>query len=370
MSHSLGIGLVGYGAIGRLHATVLQLVPQIYPTLAYRPQLRAICAGGARSQANAQRDYPAVPQVEYAAMLADATIDVIAICTPTGVHAEQVRLALLAGKHVMCEKPLTVDPTISATLVELATAHQRMLVLNHHFRRIPALAEARRRIAQGHLGDGISAHMRYFRASNVRADRPLTWRFARDTGGVLVDLGSHLIDLCHYLFQSPIVRVQADLRTVIAERPDASGVLTSVESDDVAWLTAQLANGMRVTIEASKMVPGAADDIRVEAYGSAGSVVFDMQEVNTLQLGTASQPAAMQRTQIWNLQQPNASLPGAETPTGLLGWHAAAWESMLATLAGEARDVCDGAAGLIVDRVIAAARQSAANANQWCEVLV
>jgi predicted dehydrogenase len=116
------------------------------------------------------------------------------------------------------------------------------------------------------------------------------------------------------------------------------------------------------------MVPGAADDIRVEAYGSAGSVVFDMQEVNTLQLGTTSQPAAMQRTQIWNLQQPNASLPGAETPTGLLGWHAAAWESMLAALAGEVRDVCDGAAGLIVDRVIAAARQSAANANHWCEV--
>ena len=160
MSHSLGIGLVGYGAIGRLHATVLQLVPQIYPTLAYRPQLRAICAGGARSQANAQRDYPAVPQVEYAAMLADATIDVIAICTPTGVHAEQVRMALLAGKHVMCEKPLTVDPAVSATLVELATAHQRMLVLNHHFRRIPALAEARRRIAQGHLGTGISALLR------------------------------------------------------------------------------------------------------------------------------------------------------------------------------------------------------------------
>lgn len=368
MSQTLGVGLVGYGAIGRLHATVLQLVPQIYPTLAYRPQLRAICAGGERSQANALRDYPTVPQMTYAAMLADAMIDVIAICTPTGVHAEQVRLALLAGKHVMCEKPLTVDPHTSATLVALAATHQRTLVLNHHFRRIPALAEARRRIAQGHLGDGISAHLRYFRASNVRADRPLTWRFAGDTGGVLVDLGSHLIDLCHYLFQSPIMRVQADLRTVIATRPDANGVLTAVDSDDVAWLTAQLANGMRVTIEASKMVPGAADDIRVEAYGSAGSVMFDMQEVNTLQIGTARHPAAMQRTQIWNQQQPNASLPGAETPTGLLGWHAAAWESMLAALAGEARDVCDGDAGLAVDRVIAAARHSATNANQWCEV--
>lgn len=368
MSQTLGVGLIGYGAIGRLHATVLQLVPQIYPTLRFRPLLQAICAGGARSQANAQRDYPAVPQLTYAAMLADSTIDVIAVCTPTSMHATQVSQALCAGKHVMCEKPLTVDPQTSAVLVELASTQQRTLVLNHHFRRIPALAEARRQIAQGHLGAGISAHLRYFRASNVRADRPLTWRFVGETGGVLVDLGSHLIDLCHYLFQSPIVRVQADLRTVIATRPDAHGVLTVVDSDDVAWLTAQLANGMRVTIEASKMVPGAADDIRVEAYGSAGSVVFDMQAVNALQLGTATHPATMQCTQIWNHQQPSASLPGAETPTGLLGWHAAAWESMLAQFAGEARDVCDGAAGLAVDRVIVAARQSAANANQWCEV--
>jgi hypothetical protein len=74
--------------------------------------------------------------------------------------------------------------------------------------------------------------------------------------------------------------------------------------------------------------------------------------------------------QIWNQQQPSASLPGAETPTGLLSWHAAAWESMLAQLGGETRDVCDGVAGLAVDRVIAAARLSAANANQWCEVAV
>ncbi|MCX6014250.1 MAG: Gfo/Idh/MocA family oxidoreductase [Chloroflexales bacterium] len=369
MSQTLGIGLVGYGAIGRLHATVLQLVPQIYPSLQFRPQLRAICAGGQRSQANAFRDYPDIPQIEFPAMLADPQIEIIAICTPTGAHAEQVRLALSAGKHVMCEKPLTVEPAISASLVNLAATQKRLLVLNHHFRRIPALAEAQRRIIQGQMGDAISAHLRYFRSSNVRADRPLTWRFAGTTGGVLVDLGSHLIDLCHFLFQSPIVRVQAELRTVIAERPDVNGVLTTVESDDVAWLTAQLANGMRVTIEASKMVPGAADDIRVEAYGTAGSIVFDMQAVNTLQMGTATHPAAMQRTQIWNQQQPAANLPGAETPTGLMGWHAAAWESLLASLAGEVRDVCDGAAGLLVDQVITAARMSAANANQWCEVV-
>lgn len=368
MTPTIGIGLVGYGAIGRLHASVIQLLPQLYPTLSVRPQLVALCAGGSRSQANAQRDYPQVPQVTWPELLALPQVDIVAICTPTAMHADQVHAALSADKHVMCEKPLTVNPSQSVELVSLAAARQRLLVLNHHFRRIPAISEARRLIAQGHLGAAISAHMRYFRASNVAADRPVTWRFHGDAGGVLVDLGSHLIDLCHYLFDSPIVRVQAQLHTAIPQRPDGHGGMATIASDDVAWLNAQLANGMRVTIEASKMVPGAADDIRIEAYGQRGSLIFDTHNANALTIGTAAQAAAMQQTMHWNRQPHPASLPSAETATGIWSWHAAAWETMLATLAGETRILCDGAAGLAVDRVIVAARTSAAQGNTWVEV--
>lgn len=369
MSRPLGIALVGYGAIGRLHASVIQLLPQLYPTLAYRPQLVAVCAGGPQSQANAHRDYPHLPQRSYEEILTLPTVDVVAICTPTAVHATQVAAALQAGKHVMCEKPLTVDPVRSAELVALATSQQRMLVLNHHFRRIPAVATARQLIAQGHLGVPISAHLRYFRASNVSPERPLTWRFLGDAGGVLVDLGSHLIDLCQYLFASPIVRIHAQLHTAVPQRPNGQGQRVEVTSDDVAWLVAQLANGMRVTIEASKMVPGAADDIRIEAYGHQGSIMIDTLNANALTLGTAPQAAAMQQTLVWNRQTPAATLPSAETATGIFSWHAAAWETMLAALAGDTRDVCDGAAGLAVDRVIAAARQSAAHDGAWQEVM-
>jgi predicted dehydrogenase len=368
MTMSLGIALVGYGAIGRLHASVIQLLPQLYPTLTYRPHLVAVCAGGAKSQANAHRDYPHLPHYAYAEILALPNVDIVAICTPTATHATQVADALRAGKHIMCEKPLTVDTHASAALVALAAQQQRMLVLNHHFRRIPAIAEAHRMIAHGHLGTPLSAHLRYYRASNVSPDRPVTWRFQGESGGVLVDLGSHLIDLCHYLFMSPIVRVQAYLQTAISQRPDGHGATVAVTSDDVAWLTAQLANGMRVTIEASKMVPGAADDIRIEAYGTHGSLIFDTYNANVLMSGSAPHAAAMHQTQIWNRQMPAAALPSAETATGIFSWHAASWETLLATLAGESRETCDGAAGLAVDRVIAAARASAADDGSWREV--
>jgi len=362
------IGIIGYGAIARLHATVLHMLPQLYPQLALRPQLAAICAGGPQSQATARRDWPAVPQLSYADLLADPTIALVLCATPTGSHAEHVAQALAAGKHVFCEKPLTVQRSQSLALWHQAQSQGLLLAMNHHFRRIPALQHARTLIANGQLGRGVSAHLRYFRASNVRPDRPLTWRFRGDAGGVLVDLGSHLIDLTHYLFDQRIVRVQAQLRTVWPQRPDQHGVLTDVTSDDVAWLNAELADGMRVSIEASKVVPGAADDIRVEAYGDQGSFVFDMADVNTLQIGRADAPAAMQRTHQWNRQSPQPTLPGAETATGSLAWHAATWESVLAHLAGESRQLCDGSAGVAVDAVIEAARLSAAQDAQWVEV--
>lgn len=362
------VGMIGYGAIARMHAAVIQLLPQIYPNMTHRPYLAAVTPGGPKSQAASQRDYPHIPQLSYAELLQRDDIGLVVCTTPTGSHYLHVRDALLAGKHVICEKPLTVDVAQSQELWQIAQDRGLMLAMNHHFRRIPAFQYARSLVASGQMGPGISAHLRYFRASNVQPDRPLSWRFEGVAGGVLVDLGSHLIDLTHYLFGQPIVRVQAQLRTVWPTRLDAQGNAVTVTSDDVAWLQAELADGMRVSIEASKMVPGTADDIRIEAYGQHGMWSFDMQEVNSLVVGDAKQAAASQRINIWNRQTPTATVPGAETATGSLAWHAAAWESVLAHLAGESRDVCDGAAGVAVDAVIAAARQSAAGNSQWVEV--
>jgi predicted dehydrogenase len=368
MTQTLGVGIVGYGAIARVHTAVIQLFAQLYPHVDIVPTIVAIAPGGANSQARALRDFPLVPQVAYETLLQRPDVDIVLCATPTELHFDHVMEALQAGKHVMSEKPLTVNIAQSQLLVATATAHSRVLALNHHFRHVPAIAEMQRQIASGALGAPISAHLRYFRASNVNPQRALTWRFVGHGGGVLVDLGSHLIDLTNFLFESQIVRVQAELRTVISERPNQSGALVAVESDDVAWVTAQLANGMRVSIEASKMVPGAADDVRVEAYGTRASYFFDMLDVNSLGIGDARMGTSMHRTQLWNKMTPAASLPSPETSTGSLSWHAASWQQCLARIAGHETPLCDGSAGLLVDAVIAAAQQSATAGGTWVEV--
>lgn len=368
MTHTIGVGIIGYGAIARVHATIIQIFAQLYPELHVVPTIVSIAPGGATSCARAMRDYPAVPQMTIDALLQQRNVDVVLCATPTELHYEQVMAALHAGKHVMCEKPLTVNVTQSHELVRTATARGRVLAMNHHFRHVPALAEMQRQIASGMLGEPISAHLRYFRASNVNPQRPLTWRFVGHGGGVLVDLGSHLIDLIHFLFASRVTRVRAEMRTVVRERPDSNGAMVPVESDDVAWVTAELTNGMRVTLEASKMVPGAADDVRVEAYGTRASYFFDMLDVNTLGVGDARTGAALQRTHLWNRMTPAATLPSPETSTGSLSWHAASWYQCIARIIGHTSPLCDGNAGVYVDAVIGAAQQSAQSDGAWIEV--
>ena len=365
---TIGIGIVGYGAIARVHAAALSVLPLMYPGLVRRPEIRMICAGGPTSQAHARRDFPHTPQCTVAELLADPTIDAVLLSTPTGAHADQLALAIAAGKHIMCEKPLTVDVVQSRALVAQAAAAGVVLALNHHFRRIPALVEAQQRIAAGYLGTPLRAHLRYYRSSNVSPNRAVTGRFEGATGGVLVDLGSHLIDLCAALFESTIIQVQASLQTVYPQRPDKDGTMVPVAVDDIAWLHARLANGMLVTLEASKMVPGAADSLRIEAYGTAGTLMFDMDDVNALHIGTAQTANSLQRVDVWNRTTPAATIPGSETATSSLSWHAASWESFLATIDGAPRRVCDGTAGIHVDAVIEAARRSAARAGVWEDV--
>ena len=145
-------------------------------------------------------------------------------------------------------------------------------------------------------------------------------------------------------------------------------VVPPIDVDDIATLHGRLANGMYVTIEASKMVPGAADGLRVEAYGTAGSVFYDMDDVNAIRLGTAAVANSLQRVDVWNRSSPAATIPGSETATSSLSWHAASWEAFLATVAGESRLVCDGAGAVYVDAVIAAARRSATRDGAWEQV--
>lgn len=359
MTQPLGIGLVGYGAIGRLHALCYRMLPLVYPAL---PPVQLVAVATA-SSASAERaraelgDLMATTSLET--LLSHPELTVVDCCAPTGDHAQIAQATLAAGKALFWEKPLAASLEEATAIVETARRQNTPGGVNFHFRQVPALQEARRLIEAGLLGEVISFHLRYYRASNLRRDRALTWRFSGPGSGVLADLGSHMIDMVLHLL-GPLSRVAAQTRTLIPERPDANGRMAPVESDDVAWLQLQLHNGGRGTVEVSKLVPGAGDDIRIEAYGTHGALSFDTRDPNGLAVvEDPGQGVGDRRIAMQSRMSPAASLPSAETPTSVIAWHLASIAGFLSTLSGTPAPYADLKAGLEVDRVIDAARRSA-----------
>ncbi len=356
MTREIGIGLVGYGAIGRLHALCYQMLPLAYPDLPITARVVAVATASAASAERARRELGAITATtDLADLIGHPDVAVVDCCAPTDDHASVARAALLADKPLFCEKPLTATADEADQIATLARERDLPGGMNFHFRQIPAIQTARRRVEDGLLGEVYGFHMRYYRASNLKRDRPLSWRFTGPGSGVLADLGSHLIDLTLHLL-GPIAAVAAQTQTVIPIRPGIDGELAQVDSDDVAWLNLELADGGRGTLEASKVVPGAADDLRIEAYGSRGTLLFDTRNPNLLYLGDAKGGA--QSIATLSQTQPSASLPGAETPTGVIQWHLASIAAFLGALGTGARPSPDLDDGAQVDRVIGAAVQS------------
>jgi predicted dehydrogenase len=362
MAAEIGVGLIGYGAIGRLHALCYRMLPLAYPDLPLMPRLVAVASASAASADRARRELgDLAATTSFERLLDNPSVTLVDCCAPTGDHARMATAALLAGRALFCEKPLTASLEASEHIVALAQARSLSGGVNFHFRWVPAIQEAHRLIEAGLLGDVVSFHMRYYRSSNLRRDRPATWRFTGAGSGVLVDLGSHLIDMVLHLL-GPITAVSARTRTLVAQRPGADGRLIPIESDDVAWLQIELAGGGHGTIEVSKLVPGAADDLRVEAYGSNGWLTFDTRNPNNLIVAEVAGAALGGRTIVtFSHTTPPAALPSPETPTATLQWHLASLAAFVRSLGGDAAAQPDLRAGLAVDRILVAAAQSAAH---------
>lgn len=360
MPEDIGVGLIGYGAIGRLHALCFRMLPLVYPDLPLRPRIVAVAAASDATAARARHELGDVlATTSTDAVIRHPEVQLVDCCTPTGEHARVAQAVIIAEKALYCEKPLTASLRDSVELVGLAESHGVIGGVNYHFRQIPAVQEAVRRIASGMIGEPVSFHMRYYRASNLRADRPLNWRFSGSGAGVLLDLGSHLLDLTRLLL-GPAHRITARNRTLIAERTGKDGRPAAVEGEDAVWMNLEMQNGAFGTLEASKVVAGAADDIRIELYGRNGALIFDTTDPNTLLVAGTDTGVGMQRISTLSRFTPPFSLPGPETPTSTLAWHVAALARFLEALAERRPPQPSLVDALVVDRMLAAARESIA----------
>ena len=281
---NLGFGLIGTGFMGRTHAIALKSVATVFAGVG-APRLVAVADADEASAARAARDLGFEQGTgDWTELLRNPAIDVVDICAPNYLHYPMSLGALQAGKHVYCEKPLALDVAQAAELAAAARESGVVHALGLNYTTNPLVQTAREMIAAGEIGDPVSFTGRYFEDYLASRDVPFTWRCDRSLAGsgALAALGSHLINMLHFLLGTPR-RLSADCRTVIASRRDpATGSERAVENEDIARALIELDSGLPATIEISRVATGYKCGLTFEVFGTRGSIAFDQERMNEL----------------------------------------------------------------------------------------
>jgi predicted dehydrogenase len=293
----VNVALIGYAFMGRAHSNAYRQVgPFLNPRL--KPRLKVLCGRNARAvEEAAGRLGWEEAATDWREVVNRKDIHLVDVSTPGDSHAEIAIAAARAGKAVLCEKPLA--NTLKDAKAMLAAVQKAGVVhmVCHNYRRVPAVRLAQRLIEQGRLGE-----IRHFRATYLQdwivdPAFPLVWRLRKERAGsgALGDLASHVVDLARFLV-GEISEVTAALRTFIKERPlpENPKKRGRVSVDDAAAAVVRFADGALGTIEASRMAPGRRNYNRFEVNGSLGTVVFDLERLNELQVFLRSDPGAVQ----------------------------------------------------------------------------
>ena len=212
---------------------------------------------------------------DYRTLLARDDVHVVDICTPNHAHEVAVLAAVGAGKHVYVEKPLALDVAQARRMAQAVSGTKLKSQVTFNFRFTPAVIRARQLMTAGFTGQVFSFHLRYHRSSYIAPERPLSWRLSREAagGGALFDLGSHALDLVHFLL-GDVSEVNTTLETLIPERPIAPGstVKALVDVDDLDLLQLRMVDGTLGVVEVSRMGTGATNDLQIEILGELGAL--------------------------------------------------------------------------------------------------
>ncbi|MBN8883897.1 MAG: Gfo/Idh/MocA family oxidoreductase [Salana multivorans] len=385
----LRVALVGAGFMGRAHSHAWRTAGSFFD-LPRRPEL-AVLVGRDRERADALGAGFGWRKVstDWRDVVARDDVDVVDICTPGDLHAEIAVAALEAGKHVLCEKPLANSVVEAETMTAAAEAAARrsgtVAMCGFSYRRTPALALARELLAAGALGEVRHVRAQYLQDWLVDPDAPMTWRLdaAKAGSGTLGDIGAHSIDTAQWLLGSPIRDVSAVLRTFVPTRPTLTeqvglggrgrveGEREAVTVDDAAAFTARFATGALGVFEATRMATGRRNANRIEINGTLGSVAFDYERSNELEVydATAPGPAGFRRVLATEPEHPYMS---AWWPTG----HGIGYEhgfthqvvDLVRAIAGQGEVSPSFAEALQVQRVLDAVQRSAADESRLTSV--
>ena len=279
------VALLGTKFMGKAHSQAYRNV-NMYFSDAPKVERAVICGRNPSETEQAREAFGwQEASTDWESVVAREDIDIVDISTPGHLHGEMAVAAAEAGKHIVCEKPLANTLEEAEKMVEAVEAAGVNHLLMHNYRRVPAVALAKRMVDDGRIGRIYHFRARYLQDWALSPDLQLVWRFdAKLAGsGALGDLGAHVIDLGRYLC-GEIAELAATTETFIKQRPAEAGSseLADVTVDDAAALCVRFANGAIGTIEASRFAPGRKNHNALEINGSKGSLTFDLENLNNL----------------------------------------------------------------------------------------
>jgi len=332
----LRIGVIGYGQMGRIHSYAYRAIPFYYDGQPCKIVLKGICDSN-ETLAKKGKEQAGFEFwcTDFHELVSRNDIDLVDICTPNKEHYAAVVAALQSGKHVYCEKPLAFDLEEAKKILDVAEKSGCKHQITSEYRFIPAIMKAKEMVNEDFVGRVFHFRGAYLHSGYIDPKRPREWRLQKSVigGGVLVDLGPHILDIMHHLV-GEVGEVCALTETFFKQRPSPENPkeMLDVDVEDAVLLLLRLKNGALGYTEMSRVATGAEDEMRFEIHGQNGALAFNLMKPNELLAFNAREPKDRQGFKAVSTVQKYPSPASMPAPKFTMGWirsHVAAQYSFL-----------------------------------------
>ena len=288
----LRAAVIGTGFMGRVHTEAIRRLGNV--------EVVAV-AGETEQLARSFGEQMGIERTtaDYRSLLADAALDAVHVCTPNATHFPISKAAMLAGKHVLCEKPLSISSQEARELVDVAKEKGVANCLNHNLRYYPVVQQARRMVEAGELGDVLIAQGTYSQ-DWLLYDTDFNWRIeSKDNGPLraMGDIGSHWMDMVQHITGLPITAVCADLQTFHKTRKKPKVAIETfagksrrpedyeevpIETEDYGGVLLRLGDRARGAFTVSQVSAGCKNRFQFEIYGTRASLIWNQERPDEL----------------------------------------------------------------------------------------
>ena len=322
--------LFGTGFVGRVHLEGIRRLGYVDLYAIGEPQIE-------KAQALAAEFGAQKTDADYRRILEDPAVEAVHVCTPNAMHFPIAKDALLAGKHVICEKPLATSVAEARELIALAATHKRRNCTFHNLRFYPMVQQIRRMRESGEMGE-IYAVQGTYSQDWLYYDTDWNWRIDRAANGpsrAMADIGSHWCDMIEHTTGLRISSVCADLQTFHKTRKKPKGSIetftgktlkpqdyteTAIASEDFGAVLLRLGERARGAFTVSQVAAGRKNYLRIEIYGSKCSATWEQESPDTLWIGHRNEPNRL------ILKDPSLLQPGAQPYADLPGGHSEGYD--------------------------------------------